>query len=134
LGDEAHPSPTPATLDEGVAGEPAAWRYRKLESVCLDPPRSLWSKVRFSPQKPRLDAHEVRDLEPLYAHPSLTPAADDDRLRVAVEALATIDAGGADVALPTSKRSYTQGFDQGAAWAGRIARKALAALKAEVKP
>lgn len=53
----------------------------------------------------------------------------DPRLDRAIEALETIDAGGADVAPPTNKRSYAQGFDQGAAWAGRVARQALAALK-----
>lgn len=113
---------TPAraeALDEGAAGEPVAWRFRKLESVCLDPPRSHWSTVRFSPRKPRLDAHLVRDLEPLYAHPSPTPAADADRVRIAVEAF------NAKINAPLT------GPTHGAWDRGRIAglKEALAALK-----
>lgn len=62
---------------------------------------------------------------------STTTPPSDPRLDRAIEALETIDAGGADVAPPANKRSYSQGFDQGTAWAGRVARQALASIRGE---
>lgn len=62
---------------------------------------------------------------------ALTTTPPDPRLDRAIEALETIDAGGADVAPPTNKRSYAQGFDQGTAWAGRVSRQALASIRGE---
>jgi hypothetical protein len=40
-------------------------------------------------------------------------------------ALETISKGGPDTNRPPRPRSYTDGFDAGCAWAGRIARAAL---------
>ncbi|WP_292224708.1 DUF3850 domain-containing protein [Brevundimonas sp.] len=109
LGDEAHPSPTPATLDEGAAGEPVAWRGRDLDAFG----DGAWAVCTF---KPSCDV-----VEPLYTHPSPTPAADDDGLRVAFEA--GIDVGYRDIT----------GRDAPQAFKDKEWPKALAALKAEVK-
>ncbi|WP_312690313.1 hypothetical protein [Brevundimonas nasdae] len=66
-----------------------------------------------------------------YVAALTTTPPTDPRLDRAMGALEAIDAGGADVAPPTNKRSYAQGFDQGTAWAGRVARQALASIRGE---
>lgn len=47
-------------------------------------------------------------------------------LAKAGEALAKISEGGPDIG-PISRQTYSNGFDQGCAWAGRVARDALGA-------
>ncbi|GAA0212703.1 hypothetical protein QOZ96_001087 [Brevundimonas nasdae] len=54
------------------------------------------------------------------------------RLDRAIEALETIDAGGPNAG-PVIKKTYAHGFDQGTAWAGRVARQALAAIRGEAQ-
>lgn len=67
--------------DEGAAGEASAYRVRMISD---DP--AEW--VLMHPEK-ALDflSRKGWESQPLYAHPSPTPAADADRVRIAVEAL-----------------------------------------------
>lgn len=67
--------------DEGAAGEASAYRVRMISD---DP--AEW--VLMHPEK-ALDflSRKGWEIQPLYAHPSPTPAADADRVRIAVEAL-----------------------------------------------
>lgn len=67
--------------DEGAAGEASAYRVRMISN---DP--AEW--VLMHPEK-ALDflSRKGWESQPLYAHPSPTPAADADRVRIAVEAL-----------------------------------------------
>ena len=70
--------------DEGAAGEASAYRVRMVSD---DP--AEW--VLMHPEK-ALDflSRKGWESQPLYAHPSPTPAADADRVRIAVEALEKI--------------------------------------------
>lgn len=61
--------------DEGVAAEPVAWRGRDLDAFG----GGAWAVCSF---RPSCDV-----VEPLYTHPSPTPTADADLVRIAVEAL-----------------------------------------------
>lgn len=77
-------SATPARAeaqDEGAAGEASAYRVRMISN---DP--AEW--VLMHPEK-ALDflSRKGWESQPLYAHPFPTPAADADRVRIAVEAL-----------------------------------------------
>lgn len=67
--------------DEGVAGEASAYRVRMISNDPVE-----W--VLMHPEK-ALDflSRKGWESQPLYAHPSPTPAADADRVRIAVEAL-----------------------------------------------
>jgi len=68
--------------DEGAAGEPVAWGLqfpgkRIRHTFDAESIAQGWAD----------HAGEGAKVVPLYAHPSPTPAADDDRVRIAVEAL-----------------------------------------------
>ncbi|WP_313444560.1 hypothetical protein [Brevundimonas sp.] len=109
-----------AAQDEGAAGEPVAWRWRNR-------PDGVWN---YQEDRQRIENVEQ---QPLYAHPSPTPAADDDRVRIAVEALEASDQcirdavevysnGGSLVVMDLAISSLKND-------AGKKVSKALAALK-----
>lgn len=99
---EAHPSPTPATLDEGAEGEPVVSASKLLDLADRLAQRAEMARsdasrkdatpsgsaaitgYLFSAVSSEMAAEGIRKLVS-EAHPSPTPAADDDRLRVAVE-------------------------------------------------
>lgn len=103
-----NPPSTPA-LDEGGAGEPVAWRWHHHSQ----PGRWQVTTDDAVTQDPYCVS------APLYAHPSPTPAADADRVRIAVEDIQ------AKINAPLT------GPTHGAWDRGRIAglKEALAALK-----
>jgi hypothetical protein len=75
--------------DEGAAGEPVAWRYRWKPTPRSQP--GDWrepTNVRW-PEDERVGYEE----QALYAHPSPTPAADEDSVREATGAEAVIRDG-----------------------------------------
>lgn len=78
-------STTPARAeaqDEGAAGEPVepyAWIWRDMTKLRLDFTRD--------PSVVAIKREQGCEIQPLYAHPSPTLAADADRVRIAVEAL-----------------------------------------------
>lgn len=78
-------STTPARAeaqDEGAAGEfvePYAWIWRDMTRLGLGFTRD--------PSVVSIKREQGCEIQPLYAHPSPTPAADDDRVRIAVEAM-----------------------------------------------
>ncbi|WP_295228022.1 hypothetical protein [uncultured Brevundimonas sp.] len=64
--------------DEGAAGEPVAWAFRCRDS------KSGWMLSQSAPTNPLIvDRPQVWEVTPLYAHPSPTPAADADWVRIA---------------------------------------------------
>lgn len=104
--------------DEGAAGKPVAWlvqgegkRDRLVNARQYNPTKlDYWISA---------EAMAEHTITPLYAHPSPTPAADADRVRIAVEAF------NAKINAPLT------GPTHGAWDRGRIAglKEALAALK-----
>lgn len=116
--------------DEGAAGEPVAWLVQREGKR-----DRLVNARQYNPTKPdywiSAEAMAEHTITPLYAHPSPTPAADDDRVRIAVEAyLEAVDAsdalghGPADL-MEASLRAEEAALDE--------LRQALAALKSEGK-
>lgn len=108
--------------DEGAAGEPVAWRKRPSGQHPLFRGDFTGVEWRVSVAKPDLgegSQPEWFDIQPLYAHPSPAPAADADRVRIAVELI------NAEINAPLT------GPTHGAWDRGRIAglKEALAALK-----
>ena len=101
--------------DEGAAGEPVAWLTRGMNgrgdwmpwSVCTEKRAAQW-KEDPSFRNGRRQVIQVGKV----AHPSPTPAADADRVRIAVEALERIE-----------RISFADSEEE------TVARQALAALQ-----
>lgn len=73
--------------DEGASGEPFAYAFRYTWGT--DQPPTSWA-FQKRPKTPREFAegqHSGVEVQPLYDRPSPSPAADADRVRIAVEAL-----------------------------------------------
>lgn len=108
--------------DEGAAGEPVAWRCMGVGSS------HRWSYFDGTPNP----SHLARNVQPLYAHPSPTPAAD--RVRIAVEALEPFAHIASHVGLPKADTVHVTALD--GQWIATVqredfwkTRQALAALK-----
>lgn len=67
----------PAALDEGAAGEPGAWRYRFLGNSETD--AAAWAEGHWAVTIHPRSSCALYEVQPLYAHPSPTSAADADR-------------------------------------------------------
>ncbi len=116
-------STTPARAeaqDEGAAGEPVAW-----DSDVLDTFGGYSQNVLTRTPYVAKTGERVRSQTPLYAHPSPTPAADADRVRIAVEAL---EYYAGPHAMPNDGPWGASSDDY-----GRRAAEAIAALKSEGK-
>lgn len=136
-------STTPARAeaqDEGAAGEASAYRVRMISN---DP--AEW--VLMHPEK-ALDflSRKGWESQPLYAHPSPTPAADEDRVREVVEALRPFSLVSQLIDRYFPGRPDDDTFQSGAGWIDkdggertltlgdfRRANKTLATLKSEGK-